>query len=175
MQRKSNEWFPYNKNIVLKQFDPFHAIGLFLFLTRIFLMFSGGIQRDWWKVCKFITKEILAQMLYCEFDEIFENNFFTEHLQATASACTHCSLSHCVPFLCIEKFQLYANFCHVSYYKKPIYFSTRKLQKIWFFLMYVISQLFFQIQNFLPTCQIYHSDFILVFRYHINLFWISYV
>ena len=92
-------------------------------------------------------------MLYCEFDETFKNNFFTEHLRATASVCTHCPLPHCVPFLCIEKFQLYANFCHVSYYKKPIYFSTRKLQKTWFFLMYVISQLFFQIQNFLQLAK----------------------
>ena len=34
----------------------------------------------------FIKKETLAQVLFCEFCEIFKNTFFTEHLRATASA-----------------------------------------------------------------------------------------
>ena len=33
----------------------------------------------------FIKKETLAQMLFCEFHEIFKNTFFTEHRRATAS------------------------------------------------------------------------------------------
>ena len=37
----------------------------------------------------FIKKEILAQMFSCEFCEISKNNFFTEHLWATASATPH--------------------------------------------------------------------------------------
>ena len=30
--------------------------------------------------CNFIKKETLAQVFYCEFCEIFESTFFTEHL-----------------------------------------------------------------------------------------------
>ena len=37
----------------------------------------------------FIKKETLAQVFSCEFFEISKNNFFTEHLQATASASLH--------------------------------------------------------------------------------------
>ena len=33
----------------------------------------------------FIKKETLAQVLFCEFCEIFKNTFFTEHLRTTAS------------------------------------------------------------------------------------------
>ena len=33
----------------------------------------------------FIKKEALAQILFCEFCEISQNSFFTEHLRATAS------------------------------------------------------------------------------------------
>ena len=32
----------------------------------------------------FIIKETLAQVLSCEFCDIFKNTFFTEHLRATA-------------------------------------------------------------------------------------------
>ena len=35
--------------------------------------------------CNFIKRETLAQVLSCEFCEISENTFFTEHLLATAS------------------------------------------------------------------------------------------
>ena len=34
-------------------------------------------------VCNFIKKEILTQAFSCEFCEIFQNNFFTEHLWTT--------------------------------------------------------------------------------------------
>ena len=37
------------------------------------------------KACNFIKKEILAQVFSCEFCKDFKNNFFTEHLRATAS------------------------------------------------------------------------------------------
>ena len=33
------------------------------------------------KACNFIKKETLAQVFTCEFCEIFNNNFFTEHLR----------------------------------------------------------------------------------------------
>ena len=35
--------------------------------------------------CNFIKKEILAQVLSCEFYKVCKNPFFTEHLQTTAS------------------------------------------------------------------------------------------
>ena len=37
------------------------------------------------QVCNLIKKEALAQVLSCEFCEIFKNTFFTEHLWTTAS------------------------------------------------------------------------------------------
>ena len=37
------------------------------------------------QACKFIKKEPPAQVFFCEFYEISKNNFFTEHLWATAS------------------------------------------------------------------------------------------
>ena len=42
-----------------------------------------GLSPD---ACNFIKKEILAQVLSCEFPEISKNTFFTEHLRKTASA-----------------------------------------------------------------------------------------
>ena len=41
----------------------------------IFLNKVAGLQ-----ACNFIKKETLAQVLSCEFCEIFKNTFFTEHL-----------------------------------------------------------------------------------------------
>ena len=38
--------------------------------------------------CNFIKKEILTQVLSCEFCEISKNTFFTEHLRKTASVVT---------------------------------------------------------------------------------------
>ena len=38
------------------------------------------------EACNFIEIETLAQMFSCEFCEISKNTYFTEHLQATASA-----------------------------------------------------------------------------------------
>ena len=43
--------------------------------------------------CNFIKKETLAQMLSCEFGEIFKNTFFTQHLRATTF--TWCLFEHC--------------------------------------------------------------------------------
>ena len=37
------------------------------------------------QACNFIKKETMAQVFSCEFCEISKNNFFTEHLWATAS------------------------------------------------------------------------------------------
>ena len=37
------------------------------------------------QVCNFIKKETLAQVFFCEFCEISQNTFFTEHLWTTAS------------------------------------------------------------------------------------------
>ena len=36
-------------------------------------------------LCNFIKKATLAQVFSCEFCEIFQNNFFTEHFRTTAS------------------------------------------------------------------------------------------
>ena len=36
------------------------------------------------KACRFIKKEILAQVFSCEFKKNFQNTFFTEHLLTTA-------------------------------------------------------------------------------------------
>ena len=36
--------------------------------------------------CNFIKKEILAQLFYCEFWEIFKNTFFIEHMPVTVSS-----------------------------------------------------------------------------------------
>ena len=44
-----------------------------------------GIQKKP-EACNFIKKETLAQVFSCEFWEISENTFFTEHLWTTASA-----------------------------------------------------------------------------------------
>ena len=52
-----------------------------------------GVLRNFTKftgkhICQslfFNKKETLAQVLSCEFCEIFKNNFFTEHLWTTAS------------------------------------------------------------------------------------------
>ena len=38
---------------------------------------------------KFIKKEILAQVFFCEFCEISKNTFFAKHLRATASPISH--------------------------------------------------------------------------------------
>ena len=46
----------------------------------IFLNKVAGLQ-----ACSFIKKEILAQVLSCEFCEIFKNTFFAEQLWTTAS------------------------------------------------------------------------------------------
>ena len=35
------------------------------------------------EACNFSKKETLAQVFSCEFDEIFKNTFFTEHLWPT--------------------------------------------------------------------------------------------
>ena len=57
---------------------------------------SGNIlstpTRKLWKqppggACNFIKKETLALVFSCEFCEISENTFFTEHLRTTASGC----------------------------------------------------------------------------------------
>ena len=37
------------------------------------------------EACNFIKKEILAQVIFCEFCKISNNTFFTKHLWATAS------------------------------------------------------------------------------------------
>ena len=49
--------------------------------TRVF--FLNKVARL--QPCNFIKKETLAQVLSCEFCEIFKNTFSTEHLQTTAS------------------------------------------------------------------------------------------
>ena len=37
------------------------------------------------RACNFVEKETLAQVFSCELCEISKNNFFTEHVWATAS------------------------------------------------------------------------------------------
>ena len=70
----------------------------FMFLLGNERMFSGGVERDHWyemgqeateattrglqlniQACKFIKKEILAQVFSCQFCEISKNNFFLQN------------------------------------------------------------------------------------------------
>ena len=46
------------------------------------MLFNNTINRP--KGCNFIKKYFLAQMFFCEFPEISRNNFFIEHIRATA-------------------------------------------------------------------------------------------
>ena len=46
----------------------------------------------------FIKKEILAQLFFCEFWEIFKNTFLTEHLRTTASRSLS-KIFHRIPIL----------------------------------------------------------------------------
>ena len=41
------------------------------------------------QTCNFIKRETLAQVLFCEFCEIFKKTFFTEHLRTTATDFFH--------------------------------------------------------------------------------------
>ena len=56
------------------------------------------------RVCNFIEKETLPQVLSCEFSEILKNRFITEHLQTTASGPTimYGELSLGLYFLCLH-------------------------------------------------------------------------
>ena len=36
---------------------------------------------DWYKFVLGLQKETLAQVVFCEFCEIFKNSFFTEHFR----------------------------------------------------------------------------------------------
>ena len=57
---------------------------------KIFKKETSTIKKKWIQkkpeACNFIKKETLAQVFSCEFWEISENTFFTEHLWTTASA-----------------------------------------------------------------------------------------
>ena len=57
--------------------------------TCVIVYFSIKLQAH---TCNFVKKETLAQVFSCEFCEISKNNFFTEHLWATASR-AHWSLN----------------------------------------------------------------------------------
>ena len=51
---------------------------------------SQDSQENRPEACNFIKTETLAYVVSCEFCEISKNNFFTEHIWATASAtCRH--------------------------------------------------------------------------------------
>ena len=50
----------------------------------MFLETSQNSQ-EFAEACNFIKKETLAQVISCEFYEIFKNNFLTEHLRTAAS------------------------------------------------------------------------------------------
>ena len=45
--------------------------------------------------CNFINKETLTQVFFCEFCEIFESIFLTEHIQVTTSIMLNFSVMHC--------------------------------------------------------------------------------
>ena len=49
-----------------------------MFYKKVFLKILRNSQENTWK------KEVLAQVFSCEFEEIFKNTFFTEHLRVTA-------------------------------------------------------------------------------------------
>ena len=52
-------------------------------LENTFVGVSFLIKLEAWG--NLIQKEILTQVFFCEYSEIFKNTFFTEHLQATSS------------------------------------------------------------------------------------------
>ena len=66
------------KKGVLRNFRNF--TGKHLHQSLFFNKVIGLMQ-----ACNFIKKESLAQVFFCEFCDISENTFFTEHLWATAS------------------------------------------------------------------------------------------
>ena len=74
--KQSPEVF-WKKKHVLRNFAKF--TGKHLCQSPFFNIVAGP------RACNFVKKETLAQVLFCEFCEISKNNFFTEHLWATAS------------------------------------------------------------------------------------------
>ena len=77
MQRSSQQRCSIIKR-VLRNFAKF---------TRKHLCQSLFFNKVADEACNFIKKETLAQVFSCEFCEIFENIFFTEHLRTTAPGC----------------------------------------------------------------------------------------
>ena len=65
---------------VLTNFTKFKGKHL---CQRFFFNKVAGRYRP--EACKFIKKEPLAQVFFCEFCEISKNTFFIEHLWTTAS------------------------------------------------------------------------------------------
>ena len=55
------------------------------------------------EACNFIKKEILAQVLSCEFCKISKNTFFTEHLRTTASNFIYDPKNQSVKFLWLDE------------------------------------------------------------------------
>ena len=63
-------------------------------IKKVFQEISQNLQENTYSrvsfLIKFIKKETLAQVFFCEFCEIFKNTFSKEHLRATASGIYTC-------------------------------------------------------------------------------------
>ena len=57
-------------------------------VRKVFSEISQNSQENTCARVSFFKKETLAQFFSCEFCEISKNNFFMEHLRATASECS---------------------------------------------------------------------------------------
>ena len=60
--------------------DTLHKIGVFEYFTLESVFNKAAVLR----VCNFI-KKTLTQMISCEIYKLFKNNYFEEHLRASAS------------------------------------------------------------------------------------------
>ena len=78
----------YAEKYALYQANFGHVSEVFQGLFFAFLLQRKDVlgSRLQEKACIFIKKETLRQVCSCEFCEIYNNTFFTEHLQTTASA-----------------------------------------------------------------------------------------
>ena len=83
MYRSNHQWCSIEIG-VLKTFTKFTGKQLCQSL-----FFNKGVDL---RPATSLKKEILVQVFSCEFCEIFNNTFFTEHLRAIASKCDSANL-----------------------------------------------------------------------------------
>ena len=88
----SNLLFLNKRNFALRNWVIDKSIKIRFYLTFSLGDYVGNVLLNsafnisfWPETCNFIKKETRAQVFSCEFGEIFQNNFFTEHLWTAAS------------------------------------------------------------------------------------------